>query len=272
MDRIMGDSTVLDDIPQTVNVAASYMNGTFAITPAAMEARFPNSRYGHCWIDTRGSSPAASARDWENGDKGGSLEQWVGDHNSHTGKKDAVIYCNVSTIPEVRQLTGRQILNQDYFLWIATLDGEMYTGEGVIACQRDGTKQTGGHWDRSYVFSGSLWLPTGTPVIKPNCQPLQRAVRTTADNEWGANTDQHCMAVYGAGTNYFPSGVVFAQKCVGTTADGIWGPKSVAALKYTVTNVQRALTMMMFSPGALDGVWGPDTESAYTKARSACHI
>jgi hypothetical protein len=166
MTRIMGDSTTLADIPTWVDVVAVNRNGTFAVTEAQVEARFPHARYGRARIDVNGSAPAAQVRDWETGDKAGSLEQWVTDHNRLAGKKDAVVYCNRSTIPEVRRLTGSQILGHDYFLWVATLDGTEFTPAmlpGVIACQRDGQAQTGGHWDRSIIYDGSFWLPAAPP-------------------------------------------------------------------------------------------------------------
>lgn len=162
MTRIAGDSTTLTDIPLSVDVAITYANGTYAVNHAALEARFPHARYGWALIDVNGTAPGAQVRDWETGDKAGSLEQWVIDHNKAAGRKDAVVYCNRSTIPEVRQLTGSQVLGRDYFLWVATLDGSEFTPAmlpGVIACQRDGQAQTGGHWDRSVVYDSSFWLP-----------------------------------------------------------------------------------------------------------------
>ena len=69
------------------------------------------------------------------------------DHNAATGRKDAVVYCNRATIPQVRVDTGTQVLGVDYFLWVATLDGTLvtpgpehldgppYTYPGVIGCQ-----------------------------------------------------------------------------------------------------------------------------------------
>lgn len=171
MIRIMGDSTNLDAIPLTVNIACAYTDGHLGVaTQAQLDARFPHARYGQVWIDVTGATPAAQVRDWENGDKGGSLQQWVIDHNKASGKKDAVVYCNVSTIPEVRNLTGSQILGTDYWLWIATLDGRLFGPDKyphVIANQLLGANLTGGNWDMSLVFDGSFWLPAAPPPPKP---------------------------------------------------------------------------------------------------------
>jgi hypothetical protein len=178
MTRIMGDSAQYLNIPLNIEVAATYVNGSGAVSEAKVQQRFPRAKYGWARIDVLGSDPAAGVRDWETGDKGGSLEQWVIDHNHASGKRDAVVYCNRSTIPEVRQLTGTQVLGTDYFLWVATLDGTVYGPAQyphVIACQVKGAQLTGGDWDMSIVFDGSFWLPVAPPV-----PPVTRAEYTAA--------------------------------------------------------------------------------------------
>ena len=195
MTRIMGDSVNYLAIPASVQIAAVYDDGRLGVeTAAQLEARFPHARYGQVFIDVTGAKPAAQARDWETGDKSGSLEQWVIDHNKATGRRDAVVYCNMSTIPEVRRLTGTQILGTDYFLWVATLDGTVvtagpdhlgsapYTYPGVIACQVKGAGLTGGDWDESLVYDASLWLPVAPPKPAPK-PPLVSAARAKAAAE-----------------------------------------------------------------------------------------
>lgn len=133
--------------------------------------------------------------------------------------------------------------------------------------------------------SSSSSVTSDTQIIKakkrPNCTDLQRAVRTGDDNKWGSETDRHFRALIEAsnfGGNDFPYGVKFAQAVVGTKPDGRWGPKSIAAHKRTVMNVQKALEGMGFSVGRhngrpmFDGIWGRSTQAAYDKARAACHI
>lgn len=113
------------------------------------------------------------------------------------------------------------------------------------------------------------------PVAKPNCTPLQAAVRTDRDNAWGGVTDKHCDAVREAsnwGGNDFPWGKAFTQAVVGAKTDGVWGPMSAAAHTQTVKAVQEALKIMGFNPGPIDGFWGDVTETAYQAARKACHI
>lgn len=276
MTRTMVDSSTFTDIPFGHDIVAAYTDGHFGVvTQEQLETRFPADKYGHCLVDVNGSTPRANARDWETGDKAGSLEQWVGDHNNATGKGDAVVYCNKSTIPEVRSLTGGQVLGKDYWLWIATLDGSQYTAPGVIACQNLGSAQTGGHWDLSVVYDDRFFQKSGSVPVRPSrpdCAAFQRAVRTTMDNLWGLTTDQHASAIINACIRLFPFGVPFAQMVAGASSDGVWGSKSETALKDTVASCQRALSSMGFSPGPVDGAWGQHTSSAYTAARAACHI
>jgi len=185
MTRTMGDSTNLAAIPLTVNIAAAYADGHLGVaTPAQVEARFPHAKYGQVWIDATGAAPHAQVRDWETGDKAGSLQQWVTDHNTAAGRKDAVIYCNRDTIAEVRQLTGTQILGTDYWLWVATLDGTLFGPQQyphVIACQIKGASLTGGDWDMSLVFDDTFWQPaTPPPVVVPPAPQVTRPQAVSA--------------------------------------------------------------------------------------------
>jgi len=105
-----------------------------------------------------------------------------------SGRKDAVVYCNRATIPEVRVGTGTQVLGVDYFLWVATLDGTLvtpgpvhlaappYTYPGVVACQIRGAGLTGGDWDQSLVFESKIWVslpPVPVPVPVPRVSRAQ---------------------------------------------------------------------------------------------------
>ena len=174
MTRTMDDSITLANIPLNCAVAATYANGTWAVAASIVANRFPRTKYGWCRIDVRGDLATADARDWETGDKGGSLEQWVTDHNEAAGRKNAVVYCNRDTIPEVRQLTGTQVLGTDYWLWVATLDGTVvgpgpvhldsapFTYPGVVACQVRGVA---GGYDMSVVFGDSFFLPVPGPAV-----------------------------------------------------------------------------------------------------------
>jgi len=130
-------------------------------------------------------------------------------------------------------------------------------------------------WDKFLGLVEAKLKDVPPPAPKPNCTRLQSAVRTKADNKWGAATDKHCEALISAtvfGGQEFPFGVEFAQQVVGAQQDGHWGPKSKQALHYTIKAVQIALASMAFDPGKTDGSWGPVSNRAYEQARKACHI
>jgi hypothetical protein len=278
MTRTMGDSVDISKVPHTVDIVATYADGHLGVViEQLLEELFPSDRYFHVLIDVNGTRPDVQVRDWETGDKAGDLRQWVIDHNNHTGVKDAVVYCNESTIAEVRRLTGDQILGEDYFLWVATLDGSIFRGPGVIACQNRGARQNGANFDTSEVFDDRFWVLPSSPVTpppppKPDCRSFQRAIRVAVDNLWGHETDKAATALVKAWGDEFPFGVTFAQHVVGTKADGVWGPNSKRARDLTTASVQRALISMGFHPGKVDGIWGHHTNEAYTKARAACRI
>src|SRR5690242_9403767 len=282
MTRTMGDSVDINKVPHTVDIVATYADGHFGVViEQLLEELFPPDKYFHVLIDVNGSRPDVHVRDWETGDKAGDLRQWVIDHNNHTRKKDAVVYCDRSTIAEVRRLTGDQILGKDYYLWVATLDGDIVRGEGIVACQDKGARQNGSNFDTSVVFdlADKIWpspktpsSPGTPPPPKPDCRSFQRALRAHVDGLWGPDTDKHATALIKSWGDEFPFGVTFAQRVVGTRGDGAWGPVSKRARDLTTANVQRALKSMGFDPGKIDGIWGEHTHKAYNKARTACHI
>lgn len=133
-------------------------------------------------------------------------------------------------------------------------------------------------WDR-FLKMVAAKLGTSAPPPssggRPNCTAFQIAVHTTADNQWGPETDR-CGEALRAATPYggrkYPYGVRYAQKVVGTAQDGVWGPASNTALTNTVVKVQKALAGMGFDPKGADGVWGSNTEAAYNSARAACRL
>lgn len=171
MTKIMRDSVNASGIPVLrTEIACYYGNGPYA-NHTAVAKRLPGIPL--VGIDVNGSMPSMQVRDWETGDKGGNLEQWVINHNKAAGKKDAVIYCNRSTIGEVRTLTASQILGKDYYLWIATGDGTVYGPDsyvGVIACQT--------HWYAEYDES-IVWPVPAISWTGPSARPPTPAPHIT---------------------------------------------------------------------------------------------
>ncbi|WP_206155809.1 peptidoglycan recognition protein family protein [Cellulomonas taurus] len=87
----------------------------------------------------------------------------------------------------------------------------------------------------------------------------QAAVRADQDGYWGDDTDWRVNIVRAAINGQRDA---TAQQVIGTTPDGVWGPKSVAALTATIAALQKAWGTDS------DGVWGPKTEAAYATARA----
>lgn len=200
--------------------------------------------------------------------------QWDDAYSDSTLDNVAVCvaeWCRKYRIP-VRHLTKAQILNRE---------------KGIVGhVDINNAFHASDHWDPGPNFPWSRFLglvnkhlgTTPAPPssgTRPNCTSFQKAVRTTPDNLWGANTDKNATALIEAtafGGNEFPYGVKFTQQVIGTLADGWWGGNSKTALTATVRAAQTALDAMGFDPQGIDGIWGPNTNAAYTRARTACHI
>lgn len=99
----------------------------------------------------------------------------------------------------------------------------------------------------------------GEPVVRA----LQAAVRIPVaqrDGLWGQQTDGALNLVRDATRGVFTN-VHNAQRVVGASIDGDWGPASRRALAATVRAIQTALGV------AADGDWGPATDKAWAAAR-----
>jgi hypothetical protein len=175
--RTMGDSTVLSDIPTSVQVAATYANGDFVVSEAEVEARFPHQHYGWCRIDVTGAlADQADMLDVETGDATPeTANNWV--QSWHVLKRSGlpVVYCNRGNEQAVVDAckAGGSELGTHYGLCVATLDGTQVTGPGVVACQH--TSYEPAHWDESVVYDDTLWLPVA-PVPVPAPAPKPPAV------------------------------------------------------------------------------------------------
>ena len=104
------------------------------------------------------------------------------------------------------------------------------------------------------------------PTARRDIRALQTALRCNPDNISGPQTRSHlaalrCASNYGGVT--FPYGVEFAQRVVGTPADGIWGVNSKKAHDNTVRAVQKAVGV------AVDGIFGPNTDRETQEAIAA---
>lgn len=93
---------------------------------------------------------------------------------------------------------------------------------------------------------------------------LQRAVRLTEDQVWGALTEKRLSAVRAASNLHgvtFPHGVTVAQQTVGAPQTGVWDDASRAAHDRTTSAIRVALGL---APGT---IWDQATDKAYLRAR-----
>lgn len=93
---------------------------------------------------------------------------------------------------------------------------------------------------------------------------IQRAVHVHADGHWGVSTEAPLNLVRAAAVNKLtPRRYVLAtQVAVGARQDGVWGPRSRAALLAAVRAIQAALGV------TADGVWGKGTDAAWARLRA----
>ena len=234
----MRDAIFAANVPITgTQIAAGYLNGLFDDW-ADLFPLFPS--IPKVAIDVNGSAPGAQVRDWEDGDKGGSLENWVIEHNQLSGASDAVIYSNRQTIAEVRRLTGSQVLGKDYYLWVATLDGTIFGPDqlaGVIACQFTDVNDV---YDESKVWpTAAVWWSDGI-INDPHPAPLPPSPNLPANWTYGpvrpdsgssilANVGPHSFSVlFDAPSTSVPAGLSLlpgitdyqVNVCVGTGPTG----------------------------------------------------
>jgi hypothetical protein len=161
--RTLWDSVNLRGITQAKagDMVAYYLNHRYAVPSVAyVEDLFPPELYRLLAIDTDGTRPDyARVLDVELGDaRPAQCEEWLqsfaGSNPAHAGGGRGVIYCDRATIKDVRAGTGRFALGRDYALWVATGDGSLATGPGIVACQNVWART----YDSSVVFD-PRWLP-----------------------------------------------------------------------------------------------------------------
>lgn len=128
-------------------------------------------------------------------------------------------------------------------------------------------------WDRLSTKE----KPPATSKPKPNksdadpalVKTIQRLLKVTPDGKWGKDTDEAATLMRTAAratvgwpkrvpANYNKKAV---QKIVGTTTDGVWGPRSQASTSMWVKTFQHILGL------TADGEWGPATDNKYLAVR-----
>lgn len=137
MTRIAGDSTTLGNVPDAADVVLYYVNGLYAATEAGVAKRYPGKVL--VGIDVNATSPDKGAvLDVEKGDATpADAPGWLQKRRKAVPDGPATVYCNRSTLPEVEAActAAKLTVAKDYLLFVATLDGTLYTGPGVALCQ-----------------------------------------------------------------------------------------------------------------------------------------
>jgi hypothetical protein len=116
---------------------AGYLNGTYAWSQDDW-ALFPHA--DHVTITVTASADIGDVLDVETGDATPpQAEAWIAMRKA-AGLFRPTIYCNLSTVPAVRQGTGKFILGQDYDLWVAVYDNSTASPyAGSVAKQYEST-------------------------------------------------------------------------------------------------------------------------------------
>ena len=171
MTRIMRDSTTAGDIPiHGTDLVAGYINGTYAWSDENY-GRFPG--IPHVFIDIHGDHPNAGVLDVEPGCAHlGAAAGWVKARKALLPHAyTPIIYTNRDQLTPLFDTLAAEGLRveQDFRLWIATLDGtrEVHDMTGVTAVQykrarkqnKDGSwaespgpAVTEGHFDESLIY------------------------------------------------------------------------------------------------------------------------
>jgi len=127
-----------------------------------------------------------------------------------------------------------------------------------------------GH-DDHFHFDAGTWGNIGQGEFKVHAGDLcvwdtQYLLENKQDNLLGAEdtTDLNSLRLATAfHKEQFPVGKKRVQLIIDANPDGVWGPKSRAALKKWVAQWQKVLNTYGYYSGAIDGDWGPKTEASY---------
>jgi hypothetical protein len=155
MNRLMYDSTDINNIPADATIIATYANGRYIPSEEKL-MRFPHARV--MYIDVLGDAwERASILDVEPGCASARTAQhWV--HNRNALHGDATVYCSRGMYPELAEA----LEGQRYFLWLATLDGskpEVVGNRRVDLVQFQGGARAS--VDVSEIFNGDWPLSAG---------------------------------------------------------------------------------------------------------------
>lgn len=135
MTRTMYDAVTPSKIPSDAKMVAGYVDGNFP-NLGAMATRFPHAKRVSITIS---HNTKAHVLDVEHGAASpeGAV-QWCIQTMADTDNKKLTVYCNTSTLPEVRAAFKRhQVTEPNY--WVAQFDGVPTIPAGAVAKQYENT-------------------------------------------------------------------------------------------------------------------------------------
>lgn len=123
--------------------------------------------------------------------------------------------------------------------------------------------------DESYNHFSKTSTPTAPVRVLTMVQRIQKALEVAADNHWGAVTDARALTMRAAAVTHagYPNNkpahfdIHAVQRIIDVAPDGIWGPKSQAALVSWIKGFQHVLGVQA------DGAWGSASDGAFIRAR-----
>jgi hypothetical protein len=160
-DGLNSDARAIAESFPHAELVAGYVNGAYAWSQAEWDL-FPNAT--HVGV-TVFAVDAGDVLDVENGDATpGQTQGWIAQRKA-AGIFRPTIYCNLSTVPAVRQGTGPYVLGRDYDLWVARYDNST---ESVYSGSAAKQYATSSSWDASAVYDDA-WPHRTAP--KPPAPP-----------------------------------------------------------------------------------------------------
>jgi acylpyruvate hydrolase len=173
-------------------MVAGYVNGNYAWAQADWDL-FPHAN--HVTISITASANAGDVLDVEPGNA--TPEQTAGwiEQRKASGYYRPTIYCNLGTIPAVRQGTGAYILGVDYDIWVADWTGSPHEvtapGTPVATCSATQYESTTGY-DASVVYDEG-WPHRTAPATKPPAEPtgieVTAVTATSVTLAWNSDAD-----------------------------------------------------------------------------------
>jgi hypothetical protein len=158
---------------------AGYVNGTYAWTQAEWNL-FPHAN--HVTISVTASANEGDVLDVEAGDATpAQTAGWIKQRKA-AGYYRPSIYCNLSTVPAVRQGTGAYILGHDYDIWVADWTGSPHevTAPGTPSATCSATQyESTTDYDASVIYD-SGWPHRTAPVTATKAPGEPTGVHSTS--------------------------------------------------------------------------------------------